>query len=139
MSAKAETRIEKAKKDRPGFFGAIKRNPTAQREVQGVHCKGCGAPLMSYRETGHEEHKVINGHRIVYRQVVLGPTPQYDTLLIECDDGSAHETPICKTCKPKIGPDDLEAIYAADLEEWERDGAQVSESHAKRKPVRVAR
>ncbi len=40
---------------------------------------------------------------------------------IEFDNNSAHVTPMCKKCVNSKTEEDLEAIYVADLEEFDRE------------------
>ena len=51
--------------------------------------------------------------------------PNYTIVTLEFEDGSAHETPLCKSCAVNLTDDQREQIYAQDLlqmEEEERRG-----------------
>jgi hypothetical protein len=108
---------------------------------EAVLCKKCGASLAALVEHEHGGHsRVENGQVVKYRFLVMANLPTYDTVIIEFDDGSAHETPICKTCKPTLDADDLEAIYVADLDQAmkvDRGDRLSHDNWADRKPVKV--
>lgn len=59
-----------------------------------VLCKGCGAKIGKYNQV---------------------------PVTIEFDDGSAHETPMCRGCAGNKDKDFLEALYAADLAQWAKE------------------
>jgi len=78
-----------------------------------VCCKLCGCTIRSlvpHEKTGN---------------LILVNCPNYTIVTLEFDDGSAHETPLCKQCALTLTDDDREQIYAQDLlqmEEEERRG-----------------
>lgn len=67
-----------------------------------VLCKGCGVEIGLYNQV---------------------------KLTIEFDDGSAHETPVCKMCAGNKDKDFLEALYAADLAQWAKELGGVHALH----------
>ena len=78
-----------------------------------VCCKLCGCTIRSlvpHEKTG---------------QLIMVNCPNYTIVTLEFDDGSAHETPLCKSCAINLTDDQREQIYAQDLlqmEEEERRG-----------------
>jgi len=78
-----------------------------------VCCKLCGCTIRSlvpHEKTGH---------------LIMVNCPNYTIVTLEFDDGSAHETPLCKSCAVNLTYDQREQIYAQDLlqmEEEERRG-----------------
>ena len=139
MNAKLRKRISDAKAAHPEMFGAIQRH--SHGGIECVRCKATGAALQSLVEDDRSDtHKEVNGKTVIIRQAQLMPTNEYDELVIEMSDGSLHETPIAKSRKRRgFTPEELEAIYAADLEEWAQDGMaeDLLNRYAERKPVRV--
>ena len=71
--------------------------------ITAIYCKGCGTQI-----------KGLNKDRL------LIPYWNYREIEIEFDDGSSHLTPICNICEKVKGKDNLEAIYIADLDEFDR-------------------
>lgn len=59
-----------------------------------LFCKGCGIGIDAYSQVA---------------------------VTIEFDDGSAHQTPMCKKCAGNEDKDFLEALYAADLAQWAKE------------------
>jgi len=78
-----------------------------------ICCKLCGCTIRSlvpHEKTGH---------------LIMVNCPNYTIVTLEFDDGSAHETPMCKSCAVTLTDDQQEQIYAQDLlqmEEEERRG-----------------
>lgn len=84
------------------FHAAAGMKPT----VIAVNCLECGTPVQQM--IPHPDYK---------NRMMMAQTVDYDTMLIEFDDGSKHELPICKRCKGRIGddPDKLDALFLADM------------------------
>lgn len=107
----------------------------AQGVCEKTLCKCCGAILTSLVATEQGSWTVKKGNQmIVYQPTCVMPTNEYAVLEISMEDGSCHQTPICKTCA--AGELDLEAIYLADLHRLELTGQNVSEMEGKR-PVKA--
>lgn len=144
MSAKdkAVDRVAKSKVKHGARLAAwnyVVDNERGYREA--VLCKKCGAKLSALVEHEHGGYSRVEGGQLVkYRFLVMAQLSTADSVVIEFDDGSAHETPICKRCKSKLDVDDLEALYAADLEQVmkvDRADRLPYEKWAERKPVGV--
>lgn len=73
-------------------------------------------------------------------RMIMVSLPGYEQITIEFDDGSAHVTPVCSTCATNLTPDDLDDLYAADLQDFEtiqqKGGGTVNwQDHLTRKPT----
>jgi len=78
-----------------------------------VCCKLCGCTIRSlvpHEKTGN---------------LILVNCPNYTIVTLEFDDGSAHETPLCKQCALTLTDDDREQIYAQDLLQTGTDPGEV--------------
>lgn len=85
--------------------------------VDAVLCKKCGTPCTGLVEHDRRGYTRMEGGQLVKtRFLVMAQLPAYDSVVIEFKDGTAHETVVCKTCKPGLTAEDLEAIYAADID-----------------------
>lgn len=86
-----------------------------------VLCKGCGDKIV----------RIEDG--IAY------PLANYVVLRLEFDDGSAHDTPMCRRCTkdPSL---DVAGIYAADVSQWEKElkkeGRKLKKELKMRSPVK---
>ena len=72
--------------------------------ITAVYCKGCGEKIKGLNDRWQ-----------------LFPYGNYTEMTIEFDNNSAHVTPMCKKCVSGKTEEDLEAIYVADLEEFDRE------------------
>ncbi len=107
----AELAIRKAKiKHNKYNRKYVKRHPTIPNFITAVYCKGCGTQI-----------KGLNSEN------TLVPYWNYREITIEFDNGSAHMTPACIKCANVSNKENLEAMYVADLEEFdiEDDGADA--------------
>ncbi len=80
----------------------IDRHATIPNFVTAVYCKGCGTQIKGL----NKDNSLI-------------PFWNYREITLEFDNGSAHMTPICVKCMNVSGEEDLEAMYVADLEEFD--------------------
>jgi hypothetical protein len=88
--------------------------------MEKVLCKGCGTVLSSMVE-GDAIRSTKKGNTIVkHVPLTLQQTAAYDVVTLEMEDGSAHETPICKSCKVEIeaGLFDEDDLFATDVRSW---------------------
>ncbi|MEE9302864.1 MAG: hypothetical protein V3U84_03670 [Thiotrichaceae bacterium] len=69
-----------------------------------VYCKGCGDKIKGLNSRGQ-----------------LFPYGNYTEITLEFDNNSAHVTPMCKKCVSGKTKEDLEALYIADLEQFDRE------------------
>lgn len=85
-----------------------------------VYCKGCGAKIV----------EIANGTGF--------PLMNYVAMEIIFDDGTKHQTPMCKTCSRKEDID-LQDIYNQDVAQWEselaKEGRSLSDQTKNRKPL----
>ena len=72
--------------------------------ITAIYCKGCGAQIQGLNKDN-----------------VLTPFWNYRETLIEFDTGTKHMTPMCVKCHNIQDKDALEALYTADLEEFDVD------------------
>lgn len=93
--------------------------------VEEVKCKMCTAVLVGLvvddRFTTTERR---GAQTFVKEKLVQVQTAAYETATFEMSDGTAHETPVCKSCKMKLRSDlaMANAVYATDLNRfWELD------------------
>lgn len=95
----------------------FKRMPDGRLLV--VHCKLCGKIIY-----GKRMGPIISQYKdrasktiVLEREVSYGPLGEYEIAVLEHEDGSSHETPLCATCLDSgISAAQAEAIYHADLE-----------------------
>lgn len=93
--------------------------------IEAVHCKECGRPIKGLVvDDRFSETRIINGKTIVFQRLVLAELPGYSEIEIEFDDGSRHITHVCKGCLPKLTPNDLDALYEADMDMWSIEAAR---------------
>lgn len=123
---KIEKIIKKAKKRHPEYFGYMQYTPNT-KQISSVLCKCCRTPLRALQATGEGRTYTEGGKVYIEKRVSLVTMAAYDSILIEFDDGSAHETPICKSCANKFRAgnykmEELEDLYAADLEDFYLNG-----------------
>ena len=104
----------------------IKRHPDNHDFITAVYCKGCGAQI-----------KGLNDKQQLF------PYGNYIEITIEFDNGSAHATPLCKECINVRTKDDIEAMYIADLEEFETEAGntdgEVWDVYLDRIPTKIAK
>jgi hypothetical protein len=72
-----------------------------------LYCKLCQSKLRAARQ--------IEG------RAVMVETANYREITIKFDDGSVHETALCKKCAYNISTQDSELVYALDLEQWNKE------------------
>ena len=72
--------------------------------ITAVYCKGCGDKIKGVNDRGQ-----------------LFEYGNYTEMTLEFDNNSAHVTPMCKKCVNSRTKEDMEAIYVADLEEFDRE------------------
>ncbi len=101
ITGKARARIARARRGRPN----LGRNTIQKRKVL---CPLCEVPVRSLARTG------------VGDEVVMSNLDTYQVVMFEFDDGSAHQTVMCKECSTGMTDDDAEAVYMANLAEFEQ-------------------
>jgi len=81
------------------------------------NCRKCGVDCRNYKE--------INGQR------VLVENANYYEITIHFEDGSNHETLVCRTCAKKtIDISELQDIYGADVDEFETEDPSHEDYYA---------
>jgi hypothetical protein len=88
----------------------VDRHPTISNFITAIYCKGCGTQIMGLNSDD-----------------ILIPYWNYRIITIEFDNNSTHMTPVCAKCMKTKNMDNLEAMYIADLEDFEHDDS-VKES-----------
>jgi len=86
----------------------------------GIDCKICGVTIMGQVEDERlQKVRQVNGRPIITKYVTLSRFGLYTEVLITFDDGSKHQTHMCRNCVQKLSdPDILEYVYACDLAQW---------------------
>jgi len=136
---KAKERIALAKmNDRVKKWGYLEI--TRGVGLTAIYCKVCGNPVKSMKELKDIPNR--GGPNKV--AMALGENSGYAEISILFDDGSKHETMLCIGCTEKIGVEDLEDIYCADMEQFRVEAAQNKETvswglFADRKPISFER
>ena len=82
----------------------VDRHPTISGLITAIYCKGCGTQIKGLNKEGS-----------------LIPFWNYREITIEFDNNTAHETPMCRKCANVQDKDALEALYLADLDDFEVD------------------
>jgi hypothetical protein len=112
-------RIRESRKRQPKNF----REDYVENDEKGlpktIYCKMTGATLQSTRKIGSK--------------MMLAPTAAYAEIQIKFNDGSAHVTAISQDGIKALDDDALEAIYCADLLQWEREDSTISQRWIDRK------
>lgn len=99
-------------------------------------CKFCGCTIASLVPTEQGQwSETKNGKVIVYQPMVMAPTNMYAVIEIEMDDGSKHQTPVCKHCADGAIPlDQLDAAHCVDCDRLKVVGMNVDKIK-NRKPL----
>lgn len=99
-------------------------------------CKFCGCTIASLVPTEQGQwSETKNGKVIVYQPMVMAPTNMYAIIEMEMNDGSKHQTPVCKTCATSSIPiDQLDAAHCIDCDRLQTVGMDVK-NIKDRKPV----
>lgn len=104
----------------------VDRHPTISNFITAIYCKGCGTQIMGLNSDD-----------------VLIPYWNYRITTIEFDNNSSHMTPMCVRHTKTKDKNNLEAMYMADLEDFEHDDSvkesQIWDIYLSRIPRRVAR
>ncbi len=88
-----------------------------EENVLEIRCKLCAARIQGMVPIPEAKPllDVIEGHtRTKHIPVRLAALANYQEIVIEFDDNSAHVTQICKKCAKNLSNDDLEALYVCD-------------------------
>lgn len=117
-----KARIDRAK-EKLKHFDYIVTNKAGV--VEKCLCKCCGAVLWSLVPQDQMSWSEKKGDKtFIYMPVAMAPTNLYDVATLELDDGSRHQTPMCKNC---LNDDfDLDAVYTADLKRLKDIGADTA-------------
>lgn len=117
MNRELNRRIKKARdgKTLKVFEGVERRNGT----IVETRCNLCGSVLMSLiPDDRFQDVRRVGGQTVIRERLILAKTNNYAEVLLEMDDNAKHVSDVCKRCKPRVlamGPDDLEALYMADI------------------------
>jgi hypothetical protein len=88
-----------------------------------VLCKYCDTVLSGLVPDDRLErtYKVANGTVVKERYLVMGHTPEYNVVRIRMQDGSQHDTGVCKKCADKLTDEMAQELHDADIStmEWE--------------------
>jgi hypothetical protein len=111
--------------------------------IENLYCKKCGELIAGLTAVDNgRKLRMERGQTIIETKVAFGALANYRTILIECDDGSAHETTVCSTCLPGLTVDDLNDFLTADteetLQEGVRSGRPLKEEHLEKWVSRAA-
>lgn len=139
-----QKRIASARVRRSELFSYLRQHPTLAGVIDAVLCKGCRAPIRGLVEDERfEERRTIGGQEVIYRRLIMATLPPYVEVTLAMGDGSAHVTPMCRTCALALTPADLDDLYAADLAEMEdlerRGGGRAAWHVLDRTVTKVAR
>lgn len=89
-----------------------------------VRCKICGTIIVDWVDAGETKDAQ---ERIVVRQQHR-PLPSYRTVVLECEDGSKHETPLCANClNQPLDTTTMNELYQIDVAQWQREGVDVKD------------
>ena len=72
-----------------------------------VLCKLCGIPIRNLKN--------FNGVG------VLVENANYYEITLEMEDGTAHETAICRGCAKGLTEADRDLLYSIDIKQWEKE------------------
>lgn len=97
----------------------------SQGTIEAVYCRTCGCEIKHWIETDTPPLKVHrqNGTSTISKMYVLAELGNYTEITMKFDDGSAHVTHCCRSCRDKLDESDLRAMYAADLLQIDRECA----------------
>ena len=127
-------RIQKALGRKPSLAqSALQLHKDDPLFLEAVYCPICRRKI-----------RTLVPHDRYPNRMIMVSLPGYEQITIEFDDGSAHVTPICSTCAASLDVDDLDDLYAADLQDFEsiqqKGGGTVNwQPHLIRKPTRYKR
>jgi hypothetical protein len=105
----------------------IKWHPEVPNVIDEIRCMDCGTILVKLVRTDTViERRTINGVKKEWALAVHSATPEYDTYLVDMEDGSRFEVPICKSCKTRIvTPEDEHQLVLSGVEAMEDEAARV--------------
>jgi len=123
-------RIAAARGKRPGKVKEYIQYVPGTNTHEKIFCKLCGIVIISLAPHG------THGH------LIMVSLPPLQVVTLEFDDGSAHQTPMCNRCAAGLDDDDREAIYMADLIQFDDEekrgmGVVPWQSLKDRKPRKV--
>jgi hypothetical protein len=110
----------------------IKWHPEVPNVIDEVRCVDCGAVLVKLVRTDTVvERRTINGVKKEWALAVHSATPEYDTYLVDMEDGSRFEVPICKSCKTGIiTPEDEHQLVLSGVEAMEDEASRIGGGRA---------
>jgi len=119
-------KINRTKSRRPGKVKAfILTHPLSPGVVETVNCKLCDLPIRTLiPDERFFEQTVIKGQTIKRERLIMASLPNYQELELTFDDGSKHVTATCKNCSNNLTIEDLEDMYAIDMEQARIDEAR---------------
>lgn len=87
-----------------------------------ILCK-CGTVISEFRSIPEMSTSTkVKNQTIIRERVLMTPNSNYTEIEILFDDGSKHISAVCADCiKRGFTPEHLNAIYAADMDQWRRE------------------
>jgi hypothetical protein len=116
----------------------VKKHERAPSLVEKLYCRVCGDVVKELiMDENYIDTKTINGQVVKTVGLVLAESSEYAEIELTFDDGSTHVTYTCKKCAHTLTTDDLEDMYALDLELWNAEGApeEFFAQYGSRKPL----
>lgn len=136
ITQEAKQRIDR-QRQKPGCLRQWNYITEDRSGITEVRCKCCGALIKKLLPDSKGEQIERREDRVVVRErLVLTTLPNYREVEIEFDDGSKHITPCCADCANHLDEELIEAMYAADLDRWQKE-AMDWDHMARRKPIKV--
>jgi hypothetical protein len=110
----------------------IKWHPEVPNVIDEVRCVDCGTVLVKLVRTNTVvERSTINGVKKEWALAVHSATPEYDTYLVDMEDGSKFEVPICKSCKAGIiTPEDEHQLVLSGVAAMEDEASRIGGGRA---------
>lgn len=90
--------------------------------VDEVRCVTCGTlirKLIPVADMGEE--RVAGNKTIIRERLAIVETNNYAEIMMSFDDGSKHHSTSCTKCVGRLDTDDLEVIYCADMNQWNKE------------------
>lgn len=86
-------------------------------EGSDVFCKLCGTRIIGLVTVNTRTEK-RGSQVVIVEEKEQAPNASYQEVRLVMSDGSAHITPMCKSCAKTLSPSDYEDLYAADVDEF---------------------
>jgi hypothetical protein len=110
----------------------IKWHPEVPNVIDEIRCMDCDAILVKLVRTDTViERRTVNGVNKEWALAVHSATPEYDTYLVDMEDGSRFEVPICKSCKARIvTPEDEHQLVLSGVAAMEDEAVRIGGGRA---------